>query len=298
MVVEGSRLCQTAAKYDLTARTEGEPNMPADYQTLLVTREDGITTISFNRPEKRNAMSPQLHREMHQLLTELRYDKETRVIVLTGAGDNFCAGQDLKQYSLEMESQPEWVRDEIREKVRRWRTELLRTMPQPIIARVMGWCLGGALTVVAGCDVAIASEDATFGLPGVNFGHFPAGETTPVLAENLQAKHGLYYALSGKMMSAKEAERIGLISKVVPRSELDNEVSEFAKCLAEKSPLALKAVKEAWYYSTRASPDVAFAISNFISQRIVRDQGGRPGLEQFVQKKLRPVSGVMKWEKE
>lgn len=272
--------------------------MPADYQTLLVTREGGITTIAFNRPEKRNAMSPQLHREMHQLLTELRYDRETRVVVLTGSGDNFCAGQDLKQYSLEMESQPEWVRDEIRDKVRKWRTELLRTMPQPIIARVTGWCLGGALTVVAGCDVAIASEDATFGLPEVNFGHFPAGETTPVLAEHLQAKHALYYALSGKMMSAKEAERIGLISKVVPRGELDNEVDEFAKCLAEKSPLALKAVKEAWYYSTCASPNVAFAISNFISQRLISEQGGRPGLEQFVQKKLRPVSGVMKSAKD
>jgi trans-feruloyl-CoA hydratase/vanillin synthase len=209
---------------------------------------------------------------MHQLLTELRYDKETRVIVLTGTGDHFCAGQDLKQYSLEMDSQPEWVRDEIREKVRKWRTELLRTMPQPVIARVTGWCLGGALTVVAGCDVAIASDDATFGLPEVNFG--------------------------GKMMSARDAERIGLISTVVARADLDHEVDEFAKCLAEKSPLALKAVKEAWYYSTCASPDVAFAISNFISQRIVRDEGGRPGLEQFVQKRLRPVSGVMKTEKE
>jgi trans-feruloyl-CoA hydratase/vanillin synthase len=122
----------------------------ATYETLLVSNENGITTITFNRPEKRNAMSPQLHREMFDLLTEIRYDKETRVVVLTGAGDNFCAGQDLKQYSLEMESQPEQVRDEVREKVRRWRNEMLRTLPQPVIARISGWCLGGALTV-AGC---------------------------------------------------------------------------------------------------------------------------------------------------
>src|SRR5258705_12990182 len=218
-------------------------------ETLLVTNSDGITTIAFNRPEKRNAMSPQLHREMYQLLTELRYDKDTRVIILTGAGDNFCAGQDLKQYGLEMESQPEWVRDDIREKVRKWRTELLRTLPQPIIARITGWCLGGALTVTVGCDVAIASDDAKFGLPEVNFGHFPAGETTAVLTEHLQPKHGLYYALTGKMMSAKDAERIGLISKVVPRAELDKEVAELAQCLAEKSPIALKALEEAWDYS-------------------------------------------------
>ena len=272
--------------------------MATNYETLLLTKEGGKTTITFNRPEKRNAMSPQLHREMFELLTELRYDKETRVIVLTGAGEIFCAGQDLKQYALELESQPEQVRDEVREKVRRWRNEMLRTLPQPVIARITGWCLGGALTVVAGWDIAVAAEDALFGLPEVNFGHFPAGDTTPVLTENLQAKHGLYYALTGKMMTAKEAERIGLISKVVPRADLDNEVSETARCLAEKSPMALKAVKEAWYYSSYSVPAVAYEVSNLISQRTIREHGGRPGLEQFVQKKLRPVSGVMNLAKE
>jgi len=271
--------------------------MATNYETLLVTKEGGVTTITLNRPEKRNAMSPQLHREMFQLLTELRYDKETRAIILTGAGECFCAGQDLKQYSLEMENQPERVRDEVREKVRRWRNEMLRSLPQPVIARITGWCLGGALTVVAGCDVAIAAEDALFGLPEVNFGHFPAGDTTAVLTEHLQPKHGLYYALTGKMMTARDAERIGLISKAVPRADLDKEVTELAKCLVEKSPLALKAVKEAWYYSFYSTPDVAYEISNLISQRTIREQGGRPGLEQFVEKKLRPVSEVMNLEK-
>src|SRR5262245_65828007 len=103
--------------------------MTGDDYTHLVHQHAGLTTITFNRPEKRNAMSPQLHREMYQLLSELRYDQETKVVIITGAGDNFCAGQDLKQYGLEMQSQPQWVKDDIREKVRRWRTELLRTMP-------------------------------------------------------------------------------------------------------------------------------------------------------------------------
>jgi trans-feruloyl-CoA hydratase/vanillin synthase len=271
--------------------------MATNYETLLVTKDNGITTIAFNRPEKRNAMSPQLHSEIFELLSDLRYDKETRVIVLTGAGENFCAGQDLKQYSLEMESQPERLRDEVRDKVRRWRNEMLRTLPQPVIARITGWCLGGALTVVAGCDIAVASEEALFGLPEVNFGHFPAGDTTAVLTEHLRPKHGLYYALTGKMMSAKDAERIGLISKVVPRAELDTEVTETAKCLAEKSPMALKAVKEAWYYSSYSPPSVAYEISNLISQRTIREHGGRPGLQQFVEKKLRPVSGTMNLQK-
>jgi feruloyl-CoA hydratase/lyase len=268
--------------------------MATQYETLLITKENGVTTIMFNRPEKRNAMSPQLHREMYDLLTDIRYDGETRVVVLTGTGEHFCAGQDLKQYSLEMESQPPRVRDEVREKVRLWRNEMLRTLPQPVIARVTGWCLGGALTVVAGCDIALAADDALFGLPEVNFGHFPAGDTTAVLTEHLRPKHGLYYALTGKMMTAKEAERIGLISMALPYGELDGEITALAGELAQKSPAALKAVKEAWYYSSYSVPDVAYEISNFVSQRIIREQGGRPGLEQFVQKKLRPVAGTMK----
>src|SRR5918996_2217022 len=270
--------------------------MATNYQTLLMTNEGGVTTIAFNRPEKRNAMSPQLHGEMFELLTDLRYDKGTRVIVLTGAGENFSAGQDLKQYSLEMESQPARVRDEVREKVRRWRNEMLRTLPQPVIARITGWCLGGALTVVAGCDIAIASEEALFGLPEVNFGHFPAGDTTAVLTEHLKPKHGLYYALTGKMMSAKDAERIGLISKAVPRAELDTEVAEVAKCLAEKSPMALKAVKEAWYYTFYSTPDVAYEISGLISDKAKLAIGGRPGLQQFARKEYRPGLGSYKFE--
>ena len=216
----------------------------ADYQTLLVNKNDGVTTITFNRPEKRNAMSPQLHREMYDLLNDLRYDKQTRVIIITGAGESFCAGQDLKQYVIEMDSQPDRVRDEVREKSRQWRNEILRKMPQPVIAKINGWVFGGGFTVVTGCDIAIAADDIRLGLSEVNFGHFPGGEVTIVLTEHLQPKHGLYYALTGKTMSAKEAERIGLITKAVPRADLDKEVMEIANNLKEKAPSAVQALAQ------------------------------------------------------
>lgn len=266
------------------------------YQTILVAKENGLTTITLNRPEKRNAMSPQLHRDMYQALNELRYDKDTRVIVITGAGDSFCAGQDLKQYFLEMDSQPDSVRDEVRDKSRRWRNEIIRTMPQPVIARVNGWCFGGGFTIVTACDIAIAADEAVFGLSEINFGHFPGGEVTIVLTEHLQPKRGLFYALTGKTLTAKEAERIGLITKSVPRSELDKEVREVANNLLEKDPIALKAVKEAWYYTFYSPPDVAYEISGLISQRVIREHGGRPGIRQFAQKDYRPGLGAYKWE--
>ena len=232
-------------------------------------------------------MSPQLHRDMYDCLTELRYDKDTRVIVITGAGESFCAGQDLKQYFIEMDSQPERVRDEVREKSRQWRNEILRKMPQPVIAKINGWVFGGGFTVVTGCDIAIAAEDVQFGLSEVNFGHFPGGEVTIVLTEHLQPKHGLYYALTGKTMNAKEAERIGLITKAVPRADLDKEVMEIANNLKEKAPSALN-IKEAWYYTFYSNPDVAYEISNLISDKAKQAIGGRPGLQQFARKEYRP----------
>ncbi len=97
-----------------------------------------------------------------------------------------------------MDSQPDRVRDEVREKSRQWRNEILRKMPQPVIAKINGWVFGGGFTVVTGCDIAIAADDVQFGLSEVNFGHFPGGEVTIVLTEHLQPKHGLYYALTGK----------------------------------------------------------------------------------------------------
>src|SRR4029079_970605 len=206
----------------------------ATYQTLLVDNKDGITTITLNRPEKRNAMSPQLHREMYDCLTDLKYDKETRVIVITGAGESFCAGQDLKQYFIEMDSQPDRIRDEVREKSRQCRNEIWRKMPQPVIAKINGWVFGGGFTVVTGCDIAIAADDVQFGLSEVHFGQFPGGEAHNSLTAHLQPKHGLYSALTGKTMNAKEAERIGLITKAVTRAELDQEVSDLANNLKEK----------------------------------------------------------------
>jgi trans-feruloyl-CoA hydratase/vanillin synthase len=164
-------------------------------------------------------------------------------------------------------------------------------MPQPVIAKINGWVFGGGFTVVTGCDIAIAADDVQIGLSEVNFGHFPGGEVTIVLTEHLQPKHGLYYALTGKTMNAKEAERIGLITKAVPRADLDKEVMDIANNLKEKAPSALNAVKEAWYYTFYSNPDVAYEISGLISDKAKAAIGGRPGLQQFARKEYRTGLG-------
>lgn len=140
-----------------------------DFQTILIDKNDGVTTVTLNRPEKRNAMNPKLHREMYDVLTLLESDDETRVIVVTGAGSAFCSGMDLKEYFHDLKDD-EAQRNLNRRVSNDWCDRMLRMFPKPTIAMVNGYCFGGAFTIVASCDFAIAAEDAQFGLSEVNWG--------------------------------------------------------------------------------------------------------------------------------
>src|ERR1700751_5978777 len=110
----------------------------ANYETILVDREEGVVTVTFNRPHKKNAMSPKLHSEMVELLTELKYDKNLRVLVITGKGDSFSAGEDLKEFFYEQRDRMEF--EALLDKALEWRVRLLRSFPVPTIAMVNGWC--------------------------------------------------------------------------------------------------------------------------------------------------------------
>jgi trans-feruloyl-CoA hydratase/vanillin synthase len=116
------------------------------------------------------------------------------------------------------------------------------------------------------------------------------------LTEHLQPKHGLFYALTGKTFTAKEAERVGLITKAVPRADLETETLAIAQTLLEKDPVALKAVKDAWYYTFYSAPEVAYEISVLLSQRVTQQRGGRPGVQQFKEKKYQPGLGAYNWQ--
>ena len=128
------------------------------YKRLKITRNNGIVTIRLNRPEKKNAMDPVMHREMGAALGELKSDDAVRVVVLTGTGDSFCAGQDLKAFFAESFDDPLRAR-KISKEAMDW-AETLRLFPKPTIVAVNGWCIGGGLRVMGLCDIAIASDRA------------------------------------------------------------------------------------------------------------------------------------------
>jgi trans-feruloyl-CoA hydratase/vanillin synthase len=215
------------------------------YQTVLVEQEDGITWVILNRPEKRNAMNPTMHYEMVEVLAEIESDPATKVLVLTGAGPSFCAGMDLKEYFRDNEGRPaEMAR--ARRASQEWRWTRLWTYAKPTIAMVNGHCFGGGFVPLIACDIAIAAEDATFGLSEVNWGTLPGGLVSRVLAEAVGLRQALLYAMTGRPFDGRKAAEIGLVTEAVPREQLRDVTIQLAKELSGKSQAALVATKQAY----------------------------------------------------
>ena len=215
------------------------------YKTVLIEREDEITWVIFNRPEKRNAMNPTMHYEMVEILAALEFDPETKIVVITGAGDSWCAGMDLKEYFRDnTNDQAEMVR--ARRASQEWRWTRLWPYGKPTIAMVNGHCFGGGFVPLIACDIAIAAEDATFGLSEVNWGSIPGGLVSRVMAEALGLRQALLYAMTGRPFDGKKAAEIGLVTFAVPRAQLREETVKLAKELAGKSQATLIATKQAY----------------------------------------------------
>jgi feruloyl-CoA hydratase/lyase len=214
------------------------------YEFCKVRVRDGIAWASLNRPEKRNAMSPQLHYDMDDALARLEVDDNVRVVVVTGEGGNFSAGQDLQKFFRELDRNPA-ERKKAAAAANRWRWERLYTYDKPTIAMVHGFCVGGAFMQLIGCDFAIAAENATFSLSEVNWGILPGALVAKVFADALLPRHALYYACLGEPFDGKEAARIGLINSAVPLEKLEDAVTDLAERLMKKSPAVLRATKHA-----------------------------------------------------
>ena len=171
------------------------------WKTVRVTIDDGIAWVELNRPEKKNAMSPALNAEMIDVLTALDAEDGCGVLVLTGAGDAFSAGMDLKEYFREVDGGAEHVQRKVRRDSNYWQWRLLRTFPKPTIAMVNGWCFGGAFTPLVACDLAIAADEATFGLSEINWGIPPGSVVSRALADTVGARAALLHIMTGDRKS-------------------------------------------------------------------------------------------------
>jgi feruloyl-CoA hydratase/lyase len=268
------------------------------YKYILVDQKpDGITWITLNRPEKRNAMSPALHEEMDDALFMLEDDPDTKVVILRGAGGNFSAGQDLKEFFRANENNPRGRRKAASD-ANRWRWERLYGYDKPTICMIEGYCVGGAFMQLLATDFVVAAEDSTFSLSEVNWGILPGALVSKVVADAVLYRHALWYACLGEPFDGKEAERVGFINKAVPKANLVSYTEELANKLMLKSPRVLRATKQAIRHVRSMDFGQAY---DYLAEKGKAIKVGdteksyETGLSQFLDKKAyKPVHGAFK----
>ena len=272
------------------------PNEPWG-NTVDVEFEDDIAFVYFNRPEKKNCMSPTLNREMFAALHALEVDDRCKVVVLTGRGEAWSAGMDLKEYFRETDNAGDTVKMRTREESAAWQQVKLRYHAKPTIAMVNGWVFGGGFTPLCSCDLAISSDDATYGLSEINWGIIPGGNVTKSVADTMGARNALYYIMTGETFDGKKAAEMGLVNESVPHDQLKARVVEIAKELMKKDPVVLRSAKEVFkrvrYMDYETANDYIYAKSDGATARsggefrggamkaFLDDKKFKPGLDTY-----------------
>jgi trans-feruloyl-CoA hydratase/vanillin synthase len=258
------------------------------WTTVRVEVDEGIGWVTMNRPEKRNAMSPTLNREMREVLETLELDGEVKVLVLTGAGESWTAGMDLKEYFREVDQAPEIMQERVRRDASTWQWKLLRMYSKPTIAMVNGWCFGGGFSPLVACDLAIAAETAVFGLSEINWGIPPGNLVSKALADTVGQRKALEYIMTGETFTGTQAAEMGLVNRAVPLAQLREETIVLARKLAAKNQVVLRAAKHGFKrcreLTWEQSEDYLYAK---LDQAQLRDpeHGREKGLKQFLDEK-------------
>lgn len=267
------------------------------YQTVKLEHDDGVTFVIFNRPEKRNAMSPQLHLDMNDALDDCIMDDDTKVVVLTGAGTAFCAGQDIKEFFRASDKDPK-ARLKNRRASHGWRWEKLSKFPKPTIAMINGYCFGGAFTQVSACDLAIAADEAVFGLSEVNWGIIPGGIVSWNVVNVLGFRDAMWFSLTGETFTGKQAAEIKFVNRSVPLAELRATTMKLARALKEKSPIAYRFTRDAIRSTRGMSVDQAADYLTAKSDSLKTgdpERGREKAMAQFLdEKSFKPGLGNFK----
>ena len=268
------------------------------YETILMEKKDQITTITLNRPRSKNAMNPRMHQDMCDALAQVESDDDCRVLVITGAGDSFCAGMDLKEYFHDTEADPA-ARVAARKAAFEWMYRRLRLLPKPTIAAVNGWCFGGGFCVLGTCDFAIASETATFGLSEVNWGIIPAGGAAKMVISLMAPRDALYTIMTGKTFTGRQAADMRLVNSAVPRARLEEATLELAEELKKKNPTVLAYCKELFRVDQQLGIEDAVAWETAKWQELdwIGKKTWQKGVKQFKEEKsFRPGLETYRWK--
>mgnify|MGYP001211971414 FL=1 len=252
---------------------------------VLVERPaDGVGLIRINRPEARNAINMEVRALIAERLTELGEDEATRCIVLTGNDKSFAAGADIKEMAgvgpiemIQRETHKLWTK--------------ISACPKPVIAAVSGFALGGGCELAMTCDIIIAGESARFGQPEVKIGITPGGGGTQRLTRAIGKYKTMKYVLTGELFGAREAFDMGLVSEVVPDSEVEKRALELAIQIAALAPLAVQQIKEIVIAGQEASLDTALRLECKAIQLLFASQDQKEGMAAFIEKRTPKFKG-------
>jgi len=258
----------------------------ADGNVVLIEKSGHTATITVNRPDKLNALNPEVRVSIAMALEQLRQDDEVRVGILTGAGEKaFIAGADIAEFKGKsgIEGYRYIQTGDIYSAIERF--------PKPMIAMINGFCLGGGCEVALACDIRIASETAKLGQPETNLGLIPGGGGTQRLPRLVGQGHAMRLIYTGDIIGAEEAERIGLVDEVVPQNELQTRTMLLAERIAEKSPVALQAAKEAIRAAWQMPLDAGLRFEKQWFGLLFSTEDMQEGVAAFLEKRKAEVKG-------
>lgn len=269
--------------------TSAAENQTAPWgKDVTVDFEDGIAWVTLNRPARRNAINPGIVWEMNAIMDALEEDDRCKVMVVTGAGESFSAGMDLKEYFRATDEIPPIERERLFRANAAWQWRRMMYYPKPTISMVNGWCFGGAFQFLIGSDLAIASEEAVFGLSEINWGIIPAGIVTKAVLEVMSFRDAMYYIMTGETFTGKQAAEFKLVNKAVPPAQLKDATRELAKTLMGKNPFVLRQAKTACRFTRDLTWEQAgeYLMAKSDQTELRDPENGRNvGMSQFLDKK-------------
>jgi enoyl-CoA hydratase/carnithine racemase len=249
------------------------------FETILIRKRDQIGIITLNRPQKFNTFTSQMAEELNTALRQLDEDAEVRAAIVKGAGKVFSTGIDVSEFLGKTPSEyPQWLilMDQM--------YFTIASIGIPVIAMVHGYAVANGAGLMAAADFAIVAEGTQIGTTAINVGMLCTGPIIP-MSYSLGKKKTLEMLLSGEMIDAKEAERLGLVNKVVPTEKLEEETLIFAQKLIAKSPLAIQMGKYFYYQMIDMAFHQRLALHREVMARLCTTEDSREGIEAFIEKR-------------
>jgi enoyl-CoA hydratase/carnithine racemase len=260
------------------------------YQTVILTIAGPVATLKLNRPEKLNAFGGPIREEVVDALEQLGRDDHIHAVIVTGEGRGFSAGGDIQHLKQLRDRKDEaGVRAILAQGQKITRT--MRSLPKPVIAAVNGPCAGAGLSFALACDIRIASDAAKFGPTFARIGLHPDWGGSWFLPRLVGAANACELVFTGSMISAQEAERIGLVNRVVPHDQLLPFVNELAARIAKNPPGVLRLAKESIYRSMTSDLETAFARESDVQMECFNSEDFLEGLTAFLEKRQPEFKG-------